>query len=176
MAVKEGALSAEFRTQALPTGLYWGDSAIVWDLVWPYYRNRQIEAGNFEVLSWLGKPVNKVIVDAQYTCHGFIDSIDYVEHSNNLKRFEGWARLGRGGDKAVEWVLVINSQEDLVGLGVTGVKRVDVANNLDTPLLTSWVTKARMSGFHGIVDANPEEDLSIIVFDTGDSCRIPTSD
>ena len=85
LVIKEGALAAEFRTKALLTGLYWGDPEVVWDEVWPYYRDRQIEIGNFEVISWLGRPINRMVVDSAYTCKGFVDTVKYVEGDRKLK-------------------------------------------------------------------------------------------
>jgi hypothetical protein len=93
-------------------------------------------------------------------CNGYIDSIEPIEGENNYFRVAGWI-FDQSRKTSPSTIWLINQQGIVVGYGLVGQPRPDVANAIDK--------KAYFSGFKGYFLSDVQGSL-VTVLDPANNC------
>ena len=128
-----------------------------------------------ELLDWLGQPLPPGLVadrsaEGEFGCRGYVDLITPRENEAGVAVVEGWARIGPGGGRGAEWVLVTDNKGVVVGLAGTGVARPDVTRALEASWLERQFAAAETAGFRGLARSVPGDLLNFYAYADRSAC------
>jgi hypothetical protein len=100
--------------------------------------------------------------DLQQECKGHLDAVEQIESTPNFLRISGW--LWSDGEKSdAEFITFVNSDNQILGFGLGGKERLDVAKHINR--------KARYSGFKGYILAS-QHGKDMVIYSSALNCRL----
>lgn len=99
---------------------------------------------------------------SQQECKGHLDAVEKIESAPDFLRVRGW--LWSDGEKSdAELIALTNSDNQIIGFGLGGQERSDVAQAINK--------KARYSGFKGYVLATQHGE-HVVIYSSELNCRL----